>query len=94
MTTETSTIIAKKLDLRKKELERESLRAFLERELLTKKTELFSLVIKYNLKNISSFERAVKKGKIHEPPQTREDFFRWDYLEKRIETLDNFLKSI
>ena len=94
MTTETSTIIAKKLDLRKKELERESLMAFLERELLEVKTELFSLAIKYNLKNIRSFEKAVKKGKIHETSETREDFFRWDYLEKRIETLDNFLKSI
>ncbi len=94
MTDETSTIIAKELDLKEKELEREGLRAFLERELLKMKTELFSLAIKYNLKSIKLFEKAVKKGKIHETPETREDFFRWDYLEKRLETLENSLKSI
>ncbi|PIS39349.1 MAG: hypothetical protein COT33_02530 [Candidatus Nealsonbacteria bacterium CG08_land_8_20_14_0_20_38_20] len=94
MTNETSTIIAKELDLEKKELEREGLRAYLERELLKVKTELFSLAIKYNLKSIKLFEKAVKKGKIHETSETREDFFRWDYLERKIEALENSLKSL
>ena len=94
MTNETLTTIAKELDLKKKDLEREGLISFLERELLAMKMELFSLAVKYNLKNISSFEEIVKKGKIHETPETREDFFRWDYLEKRIGILKNFLKSL
>lgn len=94
MNVETLAIVAKKLNLNKRELEKESLKAFLERELLTKKTELFFLAIKYNFKNITLFENAVKKGKIRETSETREDFFRWDYLEKRIETLENFLKPL
>ena len=35
---------------------------------------------------------SVKKGEINENSQTREDFFRWDYLEKKIEDLHSLLK--
>ncbi len=94
MTNETSTVIAKALDLKKTELQKESLKVFLERELLAKKTELFSLAVKYNLKNIKSFVEAARRGKIQESSETREDFFRWDYLEKRISMLGKLLKSL
>ena len=89
-----STLIAKKLNIQEKELQKESIKTFLEKELLNLKTELFSIAIKYNLKDVKLFEKAVKKGKIRENSQTREDFFRWDYLEKRIEDFKKLLNVL
>ena len=89
-----STLIAKKLNIQEEELQKESIRTFLEKELLNLKTELFSIAIKYNLKDVKLFEKAVKKGKIHENSQTREDFFRWDYLEKRIKDFKKLLNVL
>lgn len=86
--------IAKKLNIEEKELQKESIRTYLEKELLNLKTELFSIAIKYNLKDIKSFEKAVKKGTIRENSQTRDDFFRWDYLEKKIEDLQKLLNIL
>lgn len=94
MANKTSVIIAKKLNIKPSELQKKSLKVFFERELLNLKTELLSLAMKYGLKDVKSFEGAVKKGKIHETSETREDFFRLDYLEKRIEIINDFLKSI
>lgn len=90
----TSTLIAKKLKIKEKELQKESIKAFLKKELLNLKTELFSIAVKYDLKNVKSFEKAVKKGKICENSQTREDFFRWDYLGKRIKDFKKLLNIL
>ena len=90
----TSSLIAKKLNIKEKELQKESLETYLEKELLNLKTELFSIAIKYDLKDIKSFEKAVKRGGIRENSQTREDFFRWDYLEKKIEDLQKLLNIL
>lgn len=83
--------IANKLNI--KELEKKSLKTFLEKELLSLKTEFLLLSFKYGLKNIKSFEKAIKEGKIKETPETRDDFFRLDYLENRIKTIENILKD-
>ncbi|MBU4298976.1 hypothetical protein KJ636_02955 [Patescibacteria group bacterium] len=86
--------IAKKLNIDEKDLQRKSIRIFLERELLNLKTELLYLATKYNLKSIKSFEKTIKEGKIHENNETREDFFRWDYLERKIGKLKNLLNAL
>ena len=90
----THSLVAKKLNIKEKELQKESIKTYLEKELLNLKTELFSIAIKYDLKDIKSFEKAVKKGEISENSQTREDFFRWDYLEKKIEDLQKLLNIL
>lgn len=86
--------IARELNINDKELEKRSLRSFLERELLTLRTEFLTLSFKYNLESVRDFERAVKKGNIRETEDTRDDFFRMDYLEKRIELMENLLDKI
>ncbi len=86
--------IAKQLNIKDNELQRKSLKIFLERELLVLKTEFLSLAIKYNLNSIKEFERAIEKGEIHETQDTRGDFFRLDYLEKRIKLIEDFLRNV
>ncbi|MBU4338986.1 hypothetical protein KKB43_03470 [Patescibacteria group bacterium] len=83
--------IANKLNI--KELEKKSLKSFLEKESLNLKTEFLMLSFKYGLKNIKGFEKAVKEGKIKETEETRDDFFRLDYLENRIKIVESFLKD-
>lgn len=86
--------IARELNIKDKELEKRSLRSYLERELLALRTEFLALAFKYNLESVKDFERAVKKGNIHETEDTRDDFFRMDYLEKRIGLMENLLDKI
>ncbi len=86
--------VAKELNIQDKELEKRSLKSFLERELLVLKTEFLILAFKYNLGNVDEFEKAVKKGKIRETEDTREDFFKLDYLENRTELVENLLNKI
>lgn len=83
--------IANKLNI--KELEKKSLKSFLEKESLSLKTEFLLLSFKYGLKNIEEFEKAIKKGKIKETADTRDDFFRLDYLENRLKIIENILKE-
>ncbi len=83
--------IANKLNI--KELEKKSLKSFLEKEFLGLKTEFLLLSFKYGLKNIRSFEKALREGKIKETPDTRDDFFRLDYLENRLKIIESFLKD-
>ncbi len=86
--------VAKELNIQDKELEKRSLKSYLERELLSLKTEFLVLAFKYNLRSVNEFEKAVKKGKIRETEDTREDFFRLDYLENRTGLIENLLNKI
>lgn len=86
--------IARKLNIKYKELEKRSLRSYLERELLTLRTEFLALAFKYNSESVKDFEKAVKKGDIRETEDTRDDFFRMDYLEKRTGLVENLLDKI
>ena len=85
--------IAEKLNMGNEELERRGLKSFLEREFLNLKTEFLLLSFKYGLDSAKEFERLVKKGEIKETSDTREDFFRLDYLENRTKTIEQVLKS-
>ena len=85
--------IAEKLNIGNEELERRGLKSFLERELLNVKTEFLLLSFKYGLNNVKEFEKSVEKGEIRETFNTREDFFRFDYLENRVKIVEKVLKS-
>ncbi|MCK5122959.1 MAG: hypothetical protein KAQ87_02320 [Candidatus Pacebacteria bacterium] len=85
--------IAEKLNIGNEELERRGLKSFLERELLNIKTEFLLLSFKYGLDSVKKFEELVKKGEIRETSDTREDFFRFDYLENRTKTIEQVLKN-
>lgn len=86
--------VAKKLDIPVEKIRRESLKNFLERELLKTKAEFFSLANKYGVKSIKEFNSLIKKGKIHETTESREDFFKIDSLEARCNLLKKLLKSL
>jgi hypothetical protein len=86
--------IAKKLDIPFSIIQKESVKSFLEKRLLEVKTELFLLANKYGVKSIKEFDRLIKTGKIHETSETREDFFKFDYLEDKRKTLEKILKSL
>lgn len=49
---------------------------------------------KYGVKSIKEFDRLIKTGKIHETSETREDFFKFDYLEDKRKTFEKILKSL
>lgn len=86
--------IAEKLNLPITTIRKESIKNFLERKLLETKTELFALASKYGVKSIKEFGQLIKKGKIHETSESREDFFRIDYLEAKRELLKKLLRSL
>lgn len=86
--------IAKKLNISASKVKKESTRDFLEKKLLETKTELFALANKYGVKSIREFDRLIKKGAIHETAESREDFFKLDYLESKIDTLKRLLGSL
>jgi hypothetical protein len=86
--------IAEKLNISVEKIRKESLKDFLERELLESKAELFSLANKYGVKSIKEFDRLIRRGKIHETSESRDDFFKIDSLEAKCEILKKLLKSI
>jgi len=86
--------IAEKLNIPVAKIKKESINDFLERKLLESKAELFSLANKYGIKSIREFDRLIKEGKIHETSESREDFFKIDFLEARCNLFKNLLKSV
>lgn len=86
--------IAEKLNIPMVTLQKESLKSFLEKNLLKAKTEFFTLVNKYGIKSIREFDHLIKKGKIHETSESREDFFKIDSLEIKCNLLKKLLKSL
>ena len=86
--------IAKMFNLPKVELQREGIRNFLEKKLLETKSELFAFANKYGVKSVQEFEKLVKKGNIRESAESREDFFKIDYLQAQGERIKKALDSV
>ena len=76
------------------ELQKESIKNFLEKKLLETKSELFALANKYGVKSVREFEKLAEKGKIRENAQTRDDFFKIDYLQAQEERVKKALNSL
>ncbi len=89
----TLTAIAKQLNIPFANIEKEVLESYLTKKLLENKIDLFSLANKYKIKSLSEFDRLIKAGKISETTQTREDFFRIDYLTSQIALMKNIIQS-
>lgn len=88
------TTISRKLNIPVSEIKKESLKNFLERKLLETKSEIFALASKYGVKSLREFDKMIKKGKIHESPESREDFFKLDYLDSKLEIIEKLLNSL
>ena len=87
-------IIAKQLNISSAVVQKESIKNFLERKFLETKTEIFVLANKYGAETLKEFDCLIKKGKIHETSDSREDFFKLDYLESKLQTLQKLIKSL
>lgn len=86
--------IATKLNLSEAVIEKESVKDFLERKILGVETELFLLANKYGVKGIGELDNKIKKGRIHETSESREDFFKFDYLESRRNLMQDLIESL
>jgi len=78
--------IALRLGLSPQELERQSLRLFLQQQLRLVESQLLSLARKYGVQTVSELDKLVQKGQIHEA-EAFEDYFELDYLEAQRATL-------
>ncbi|MBN2394306.1 MAG: hypothetical protein JXR84_26470 [Anaerolineae bacterium] len=85
--------IALKLQVSPEELERESLRLFLQHQMRLIESQLFNLVHKYGVRTVAELDRMVQNGTLHED-DAFEDYFEFDYLEATRDTLRESLREL
>jgi hypothetical protein len=85
--------IALKLQLTPEELERESLRLFLNHRLRLIESQLLSLAGKYQVQTVTELDALVQSGQIHEA-EAFEDYFEFDHLEAERDALLDSLKEL
>jgi len=84
---------ATRLNVVPEKLERESLRAYLERNLRLVESELYMLAQRYGVQTVEELDKAIQSGRFHEK-DTFEEFFRFDYLENERQTLRELLEQL
>ena len=84
---------ATRLNIVPEKLERESLQAYLERNLRLVESELFMLAQRYGVQTVEELDKAIQTGRFHEK-DTFEEFFRFDYLENERQTLRELLEQL
>lgn len=87
------TQVATRLNTTPEQLERDSLRVYLERKLRVTESELFVLARRYGVETVFELDEAVRAGRFHEP-EAFEDYFRFDYLESERESLRELLGEL
>jgi hypothetical protein len=85
--------VATRLHTSPEQLERDSLRVYLERKLRVTESELFTLAERYGVRTVFELDAAVQAGRFHEP-EAFEDYFRFDYLEGERESLRELLSQL
>lgn len=85
--------IAPKLSLTPQELERESLRVFLDHRLRLIESQLWELAHKYGVQTVAELDARIQRGDFHES-ETFEDYFEFDHLEAERETLQESLREL
>jgi hypothetical protein len=85
--------IALRLKLSPQELERDSLRLFLNHRLRLVESQLLGLATKYGVRNIAELDSLVQSGRLHEA-EAFEDYFEFDDLEAERDTLLESLKEL
>jgi hypothetical protein len=85
--------IAQKLETEPQTLERDSLRLYVERKLRIIESELLRLAHKYGAQNVTELDEMIRQGKYHED-EAFEDYFEFDNLESKRDTLVSVLESL
>ena len=78
--------IAKTLDLDPVELERESLKSFLGKELRNTEVEIYKIGNKHGVKSVLELDERLQRGEIKEEDML-EDFMELEFLETRREKI-------
>ena len=82
--------IAKALNINQESLERDSLKAFLEKELRDTEADIYRIAAKHGIKSILELDERLKRGEVTEE-EISDDFMELDYLESK---KDDFLRAI
>jgi hypothetical protein len=85
--------VASRLDTAPEELQRDSLRHYLEHKLRVVESELFTLAQRYGVSTVFELDAAVQDGRFHEA-DTFENYFRFDFLASERETLRELLEQL
>jgi hypothetical protein len=85
--------IAVKLQLSPGELERESLRLFLNHKLRLIDSQLLNLARRYRVQTITELDALVQSGQIHEA-EAFEDYFEFDHLQAERDLMLDSLKEL
>jgi len=85
--------IAKTLDLDPVELERESLKSFLGKELRNTEVEIYKIGNKHGVKSVLELDERLKRGEIKEEDML-EDFMELEFLETRREKILKALEKV
>jgi len=85
--------IARKLDMKPGDLERESLQAYLEGRRRQVEAQLFLLATKHGVRTVQEFDAAIQGGKIREG-EGFEHFFAFDQLEAERDKILEALNSL
>ena len=72
--------VATQLNILPEQLERDSLKVYLQRNLRLIESELFHIAQIYGVHNVTELDEKIQQGAFHENG-TFEDFFRFDHLE-------------
>ena len=82
--------IAKALNVNQERLERDSLKAFLEKELRDTEADIYRIAAKHGIKSILELDEKLKRGEVSEE-EISDDFMELDYLESR---KDDLLRAV
>lgn len=85
--------IALRLQLSPEELERESLRLFLNHQLPLIESQPLSLAEKHGVRTVTELDELVQSGQLHKA-EAFEDYFQFDHLEAERDVLLDSLKEL
>ena len=85
--------IAPKLSLTPEELERESLRLFLDHRLRLIESQLLELAQRYGVQTVTELDERIQRGDFHES-EAFEDCFEFDHLEAERDAVQDSLREL
>jgi hypothetical protein len=85
--------IANDLRVNKEALAKDSLKLFLQRELLDVEAQMFKITTRHGIKSVVEFDEQLTAGKVHEE-DVLDDFMELDHLEARRDELLRAMNKI
>lgn len=85
--------VAKELQMSPKELEKESLRSYLEKQLLKVESEIFRLAKKFGVSSVFELDKKLKDGRVGQK-DAFEEYFALNHLESERDKIRAFLEKL